>query len=98
MLKQRIITALVLLAVLLPALFAATPWPFALLTLVMIGAAGWEWSRLNGAPGLPALVSNRHPLLRLPTSGTAPRVMVHGLETEALHHLLLQRAAVTARP
>ena len=56
MLKQRIITALVLLAVLLPALFAATPWPFALLTLVMIGAAGWEWSRLNGAPGLPALV------------------------------------------
>jgi phosphatidate cytidylyltransferase len=44
----------VLLAVLLPALFAASPWPFAILTLVMIGAAGWEWSRLNGAPGLPA--------------------------------------------
>lgn len=56
MLKQRVITALVLLAILLPALFAASPWPFALLTLVMIGAAGWEWSRLNGAPGLPALL------------------------------------------
>lgn len=56
MLKQRVITAIVLLAVLLPALFAASPWPFALLTLVMIGAAGWEWSRLNGAGGTPALV------------------------------------------
>jgi phosphatidate cytidylyltransferase len=49
MLKQRVITAVVLLAILLPALFAATAWPFALLTLVLIGAAGWEWGRLNGA-------------------------------------------------
>jgi phosphatidate cytidylyltransferase len=48
MLKQRIITALILLAVLLPALFAPVAWPFALVTLVMIGAAGWEWARLNG--------------------------------------------------
>lgn len=55
MLLHRVITALVLLAILLPALFASTPWPFALLTLVMIAAAGWEWSRLNGKPGLPAL-------------------------------------------
>lgn len=55
MLKARIITALALLAVLLPALFAASPWPFALLTLLMIGAAGWEWCRLNAAGGLPAL-------------------------------------------
>jgi phosphatidate cytidylyltransferase len=49
MLKQRVITAIVLLALLLPALFAAMVWPFALLTLVLIGAAGWEWGRLNGA-------------------------------------------------
>ncbi len=56
MLKQRIITALVLLAVLLPALFASSPWPFAALTLVMIAAAGWEWARLNAAPGAAALV------------------------------------------
>ena len=49
MLKQRIITAIVLLALLLPALFAATAWPFAVLTLVLIGAAGWEWGRLNAA-------------------------------------------------
>jgi len=51
MLGQRIVTAVVLLALLLPALFAASPWPFALVTLVLIGAAGWEWSRLNGMPG-----------------------------------------------
>ena len=57
MLKQRIITALVLIAVLLPALFAASPWPFAVLLLAMIGAAGWEWGRLNaaGAAGAVAL-------------------------------------------
>ena len=51
MLKQRVITALVLLALLLPALFAASPWPFAALTLLLIAAAGWEWARLNGLTG-----------------------------------------------
>ena len=51
MLKQRVITALVLVALLLPALAAEAAWPFALLTLVFIGAAGWGWSRLNQAPG-----------------------------------------------
>lgn len=51
MLRQRIITALALLAILLPALFASVSWPFAVVTLVMIGAAGWEWGRLNGQPG-----------------------------------------------
>ena len=49
MLKQRVITAIVLLALLLPALFAPSPWPFAILTLLLIGAAGWEWGRLNAA-------------------------------------------------
>ncbi len=48
MLRQRVITALVLLAVLLPALFAANPLPFTALSLLMVGAAGWEWGRLNG--------------------------------------------------
>ena len=56
MLLQRVITALVLLAILLPALFASNAMWFALLTLAMIAAAGWEWSRLNGKPGAPALV------------------------------------------
>jgi len=48
MLKQRVITALVLLAFLLPALFHPAVAPFAVLTLVLIAAAGWEWARLNG--------------------------------------------------
>ncbi len=54
MLKQRVITALVLIAFLLPALFAPMAWPFAVLSLVLITAAGWEWGRLNGA-GLMAV-------------------------------------------
>ena len=48
MLKQRIVTAVVLLAILLPALFYPSPVPFAAVTLVLIGAAAWEWGRLNG--------------------------------------------------
>jgi phosphatidate cytidylyltransferase len=48
LLKQRVITALALLALLLPALFAANPWPFMALTLVLIAAGAWEWGRLNG--------------------------------------------------
>src|SRR3954471_22371217 len=48
MLKQRIITALVMLAILLPALFWPSPYPFAAVVLVLIAAAGWEWGRLNG--------------------------------------------------
>jgi phosphatidate cytidylyltransferase len=55
MLKQRVITALALLALLLPALFSASAWPFAALTLVLVAAAGWEWGRLNGLVGAPAL-------------------------------------------
>jgi len=55
-LRQRVITALVLVGLLLPALFADVRWPFALLTLVMIGAAGWEWGRLNGVTGTVAIV------------------------------------------
>lgn len=54
MLKQRVITGLILLAILLPTLLAEAAWPFALLTLVFISAAGWEWSRLNEAPGARA--------------------------------------------
>jgi len=48
MLKQRIVTALVMLAVLLPVLFYPSIEPFAVLTLALIVAAGWEWARLNG--------------------------------------------------
>ncbi|MDP1657062.1 MAG: phosphatidate cytidylyltransferase [Hylemonella sp.] len=47
MLKQRIITALVLLLILLPALFYPSPEPFSALALVLIAAGAWEWGRLN---------------------------------------------------
>jgi len=48
MLKQRVITALVLMAFLVPALFVSPVWPFAGILLLVMGAAGWEWGRLNG--------------------------------------------------
>jgi phosphatidate cytidylyltransferase len=57
MLLQRVITALVLLAVLLAALFADSPTPFAALTLLAIAAAAWEWARLNGIAGAGAVAS-----------------------------------------
>lgn len=48
MLKQRVITAIVLLAILLPALFYKTPQPFCAVALLLIAAGAWEWGRLNG--------------------------------------------------
>lgn len=48
MLKQRIITALVLLAVLLPALFYPSAMPLRAVAMLLIAAAAWEWGRLNG--------------------------------------------------
>lgn len=52
MLRKRIATSLLLLAVLLPVLFYETHEPFALLTLLLIGTAAWEWARLNGCTPL----------------------------------------------
>lgn len=56
MLRQRIVTALVLVGLLLVALTMAQAWPFALLTLALIAAAGWEWGRLNQANGSVSMV------------------------------------------
>ena len=55
MLKQRVITALVLLAVLLPVLFYRTATPFAALAMVLLAAGAWEWGRLNGLAQAGAL-------------------------------------------
>jgi phosphatidate cytidylyltransferase len=57
MLKQRVITALLLLMVLIPALVYANPAPFYLIALIFIAAAGWEWARMNGLAPLGAMVS-----------------------------------------
>ncbi len=47
MLRQRVITALVLVVLILGSLTTVNPWPFALLTLALMAAGGWEWGRLN---------------------------------------------------
>jgi len=57
MLRERVITALVLLALLIPAVMARSPLPFALLTILLIAAAGWEWGRLCGLPRAAAVAS-----------------------------------------
>ncbi len=48
MLKQRVITALIMLALVLPTLFFTSPWPFCALALLFIAAGAWEWAKLNG--------------------------------------------------
>ena len=47
MLRQRVITALLLLAVLLPAVFYPNPQVFGWVSIVLIAAGAWEWARLN---------------------------------------------------
>lgn len=48
MLKQRVITALLLLAGFIPAIFYRDPAPFCVLVLLLVVAGAWEWGRLNG--------------------------------------------------
>jgi len=48
MLKQRVLTAIALLLILLPALFYPSPIAFCAVAVVLIAAAAWEWARLNG--------------------------------------------------
>lgn len=48
MLKQRILTALVLLSLLIPALFYPSTHAFFALMLLLVTAGAWEWGRLNG--------------------------------------------------
>ena len=64
MLRQRVITAVILLSILLPALFAADPLYFVLCTVALMVGAAWEWGRLSsqaqsisvvGAAGLGAV-------------------------------------------
>jgi phosphatidate cytidylyltransferase len=55
MLRQRIITALIMVGVMFAALAVANPWPFALVTLALLAASAWEWGRLNQAAPWVAL-------------------------------------------
>lgn len=56
MLKQRILTALVLAALFLAALFGLSPGQFTLFAALVIAIGGWEWSRLAGLDAFPARV------------------------------------------
>jgi phosphatidate cytidylyltransferase len=56
MLKQRIITALLMLSILLPAVFYPKPEVFAAVTVVLIAAAAWEWARMNQSGPLASLL------------------------------------------
>jgi len=74
MLKTRIITAVVLLAVLVPALFLLPSRGWAALTLLAMSAAAWEWGRLcgfarGGAIGLAVLTGASGALILLLPQG-----------------------------
>jgi phosphatidate cytidylyltransferase len=47
MLRQRVLTAIALLALLLPAATWQSQWPFVALTMVFVAFAVWEWAQLQ---------------------------------------------------
>ena len=106
MLRQRVITALVLLALLLPALFASSTLPFALFTGVLISAAGWEWARLNGVTTpLPAIASGAllaalcgASLWSLPPVGQSGALWNSGLAAWVIGGALVLRAGPAGWP
>jgi phosphatidate cytidylyltransferase len=55
MLKQRVITAFIMLTIVLPTLLCTASWPFCVLALVFITAGAWEWARLNGVQATGAI-------------------------------------------
>ena len=55
MLRLRILTAVALLAILLPAVFYPEPVVFACVAGVLMACGAWEWFRLNGASQLHSL-------------------------------------------
>jgi phosphatidate cytidylyltransferase len=57
MLRQRVITAIVLLALFLPALFFPHPVLLPVFGLLMMGLGAWEWGRLNTLPKWAAYAS-----------------------------------------
>lgn len=50
MLGQRIVTALILLAIIVPAIFFAPPWVWGVVSLILLCAGALEWGRLMHAP------------------------------------------------
>jgi phosphatidate cytidylyltransferase len=57
MLKQRIITALILLPIALGGFFLLDGWPFALFIGAVVTLGAWEWARLAGLSAQPQRVA-----------------------------------------
>jgi phosphatidate cytidylyltransferase len=57
MLKQRVITALVLVTVFLAALFLLSDGAFVLFLALVAGACAWEWSALAGIKKMPSRIT-----------------------------------------
>ena len=57
MLKQRIITAVLLLCILVPAVLSSNRLFFVLVSGILVCGAAWEWARLCGFSGLYAVFS-----------------------------------------
>ena len=74
MLRQRVITALILVALLLPTLLTSSVVPFSLFALVLAVAGAWEWARLNGLSGYRA-----YGYAALVLAAAAATLMVDGL-------------------
>ena len=93
MLRERILTALVLLALLIPAVAAGNLLWFELLTALMIGAGGWEWGRLCGLGQGVSVASGVALALACGVIGPA-----YGLEMPAEHSYQVEedRARVVA--
>lgn len=89
MLKQRVMTAIVLLAVLLGALLAPGPWPLVLLFTLVAACALWEWLRLtwqeSGSP-LPVVLAivTAAGLLTLAHQWLAPEPALWSLQVQSV--------------
>lgn len=80
MLRQRVITALVLAPIIIGGLFFLPPFGFALFTALVLAIAGWEWANISGIETQPgrwgyALVI----LLAMGVSYTVPVIPVLGI-------------------
>lgn len=91
MLGQRVATALVLLAILVPAIFVAPPWVWGLVSLALLAVAGHEWGRLLGSArgGLAlgtvlAAAGGAYVAWRTPGAAGEPLAAVAGLAATSL--------------
>jgi phosphatidate cytidylyltransferase len=89
MLKKRVLTAVILLAVLIPALLAANPIYFAAAVWVLVVLAVWEWGRLLG---VGAVVQN---LFAAAVGGVIVALWWAGLNGQALQQWATPIAMLT---